>query len=427
MMSNTLLASLRGMHDVLPEHIGAWHVLERTLRHLMSAYQYGEIRTPIVEKTLLFSRAIGMETDIVEKEMYAFEDRNGDAVCLRPENTASCARAGIEHGLFHNCVPRRLWYNGPMFRHERPQKGRYRQFYQVGAEFFGMAGPQAEAELIFLSARLWRLLGIDSLVTLEINSLGSAEERRDYHAALVAYLRQHIDVLDKDSQRRLETNPLRVLDSKCAATRACLKEAPKLQAFLGRDSEAHFASLTELLTRQGIEYRVNPFLVRGLDYYNHTVFEWVTDQLGSQGAVCAGGRYDGLVEQLGGKPTPGAGWAIGMERLLSLMQLNDPIAPEPPCAYLVLLGESATTYGMQLAEYLRDKLPTLSLVTDISGTSIKSQLKRADTTGAKAAIILGDAEMENNKLMFKPLDGTGAQQLLSREALIETLSNFLTI
>ncbi len=419
-MSQTI-NSIRGMHDILPVHNDAWHFLEEKVRQLMVGYNYAEIRTPIIEKTALFCRSIGEVTDIVEKEMYTFADRNGDSLSLRPENTASCVRAGIEHGLLYNNI-QRLWYSGPMFRHERPQKGRYRQFHQIGAEVFGVAGPYIEVELILMSARLWRLLGIDSEIQLEINSLGDSEDRQRYRACLVAYFEQHKDVLDDDSLRRLHSNPLRILDSKNPALQALIEAAPRLMDELSDASRQHFQTLTELLDCNGIPYRINHRLVRGLDYYSHTVFEWVTQQLGAQGTVCAGGRYDGLIEQLGGKPTPGAGWASGIERLLALIDVRQKRVPVcSPHAYLVLSGARARTDGLPLAEYLRDQVDALCLQVDCSGGSIKSQFKRADKSGAELALVLGDEEIDAQTITVKPLRGGGEQQPLDRLALCELL------
>ena len=405
------------MHDILPAHNGAWHSLEEKIRHVMAAYHYTEIRTPIIEKTELFHRSIGEVTDIVEKEMYTFTDRNGDSLSLRPENTASCVRAGIEHGLLHNAI-QRLWYNGPMFRHERPQKGRYRQFHQVGVEAFGVDGAGIEVELILISARLFRMLGIDKAVRLEVNTLGDSEDRQRYRSTLVDYLNQYKGQLDEDSLRRLHSNPLRILDSKNPSLQPLIESAPRLLDVLGRASREHFREFTELLNACGVTYIVNHRLVRGLDYYSHIVFEWVTDQLGAQGTVCAGGRYDGLIEQLGGGRTPGVGWAMGVERLLTLIEvIQGVLAPTVPQAYLVLSGVCARTEGLQLAEYLRDRVDGLRLMADCSGGSLKSQFKRADKSGATHALVLGDREIEAGVITVKSLRDGGEQQTLDRDAL----------
>ena len=417
--------SIRGMHDILPVHNGAWHFLEEKVRQLMAVYSYAEIRTPIVEKTELFCRSIGEVTDIVEKEMYTFADPNGDSLSLRPENTASCVRAGIEHGLLYNTI-QWLWYSGPMFRYERPQKGRYRQFHQFGAEVFGIAGPYIEVELILLSARLWRLLGVDHAVKLEINSLGDLEDRSRYRAGLVEYFERYKDCLDEDSLRRLNTNPLRILDSKNSKMQSMIKAAPSLIDVLGNESREHFQTLTGLLDANAIEYTINHRLVRGLDYYSHTVFEWVSGELGAQGTVCAGGRYDGLIEQLGGKPTPGAGWAAGAERLINLIEVTqEPIPSVSPHAFLILSGKVARTEGLVLAEYLRDQLVGLRLQVDCSGGSIRNQFKRADKSAALLALILGDEEIDAGTISVKPLRVSGEQQNVDRTALCKILVNLI--
>ncbi len=418
--------SIRGMHDILPGQIDAWQRLEAAVRAVMDGYGYRELRTPLVEKTELFCRSIGEVTDIVEKEMYTFEDRNGDSLSLRPENTASVVRAAIEHGLIANQQVQRLWYCGPMFRHERPQKGRYRQFWQVGIEAFGMPGPQIEAELILISARLWRALGLHGHVRLELNSLGTSAERASYRKVLVDYLQAHREQLDEDSQRRLQGNPLRVLDSKNPDMQALIDAAPKLAEHLGGESREHFERLRELLDAAGVGYSLNPRLVRGLDYYSHTVIEWVTDRLGAQGTVCAGGRYDGLVEQLGGKPTPGAGWAMGLERLLALIEEIDGAVPaRRPDAYLVTAGAAAERDGLLLAERLRDLLPDLQLVQNASGGSFKSQFKRADKSGAAYALVIGESEAAAGTVSLKPLRGDGEQCTVAQSALAAELSRRL--
>ena len=349
------IQAIRGMNDILPEHSPVWQYVEGTVRKVLAQYGYHEIRMPVVEQTELFKRSIGEVTDIVEKEMYTFEDRNGDSLTLRPEGTAGCVRAAEQHGLLFNQT-RRLWYTGPMFRHERPQKGRYRQFHQIGVECFGMAGPDIDAELLILTARLWRELGLDDHTRLEINSIGTSEARRDFRSALVDYLSGYLNELDEDSQRRLETNPLRILDSKHARTREILENAPNLDDYLDDESRVHFSSLKALLEAAGVKYEVNPRLVRGLDYYGKTVFEWVTDSLGSQGTVCAGGRYDGLVEQLGGKPTVAVGFAMGLERLILLLETLELIPPSVNSdadVYVTAMGDRAMAPALELAESLR--------------------------------------------------------------------------
>ncbi|MGL5237768.1 MAG: histidine--tRNA ligase, partial [Plesiomonas shigelloides] len=354
------IQAIRGMNDCLPNETPVWQKIEGTIKRVVASYGYSEIRMPLVEMTPLFCRAIGEVTDVVEKEMYTFEDRNGDSLTLRPEGTASCVRAGIEHGLLYN-QEQRLWYIGPMFRHERPQKGRYRQFHQVGVEVFGLQGPDIDAELIMMTARLWRELGIADHVRLELNSIGSLEARANYRTALIAFLEQHIDVLDEDCKRRMYTNPLRVLDTKNADIQALLNDAPKLADYLDDESRDHFNGLCALLDAAGIAYTLNNRLVRGLDYYNRTVFEWVTESLGSQGTVCGGGRYDGLVEQLGGHATTSVGFAMGLERLVLLVQtVNQSIEIKNPVdIYVVSAGEGTLTAAMCLAENLRDLLPEL--------------------------------------------------------------------
>jgi histidyl-tRNA synthetase len=419
-MSKTL-QSIRGMHDVLPADTPAWQWLEATAREILSGYGYEEIRMPIVEHTELFARSIGEVTDIVEKEMYTFDDRNGDSLTLRPEGTASCVRAGIEHGLLHN-QQQRLWYMGPMFRHERPQKGRYRQFHQIGVETFGMDGPDVDAELIVMTARLWRVLGLKD-VRLEINSLGSSEARAAYRALLVTHFQAHAEVLDEDARRRLHTNPLRILDSKNPAMGEVIRSAPSLLDHLDDESRDHFEGLKALLTAAGVEFTVNPALVRGLDYYCRTVFEWVTDALGAQGTVCAGGRYDGLVEQLGGRATTAAGFAMGLERLLALVEANNALPPVTrPHAYLVMAGAGTQTAGLRLAEALRDALPGLRLVVNGGGGSFKSQVKRADRSGAELALIIGETELAEATVLVKPLrEAGGDQQAVPRDGLAEYL------
>jgi len=390
------------MHDVLPGESAEWQVLESRVRDVLSRYGYEEIRMPVVEFTELFKRSIGEVTDIVEKEMYTFEDRNGDSLTLRPEGTAGCVRAVMENGLLHNQT-QRLWYQGPMFRHERPQKGRYRQFHQVGVETFGLAGPDIDAELILLSARLWRELGIRGL-QLQLNSLGTSQERKAYRAVLMDYLSAHAEQLDSDSQRRLHSNPLRILDSKNPEMAELVAQAPSLMDHLGEASKAHFEALCRSLDECGVEYTINPRLVRGLDYYSLTVFEWVTDELGAQGTVCAGGRYDGLVEQLGGRATAAVGFAMGLERLLAVMQAQQALPQTARAdAYLVLMGEQAERAGLAIAERLRDALPGLRLLSHCGGGGFKAQFKRADRSGARVALILGEDELARGHISIKYL------------------------
>jgi len=402
------IQAIRGMHDILPEQIHLWQALEAAVGEVVRRYGYSEIRMPIVESTDLFCRSIGEVTDIVEKEMYTFEDRNGDLLSLRPEGTASCVRAGIEHGLFYNQI-QRLWYQGPMFRHERPQKGRYRQFHQVGIECFGMSGAEIEAEIILMSYRVWQKLGLMNELRLEINTLGTLEERAVYKVSLVDYFQQHLDELDEDSQRRLKTNPLRILDSKNPAMQVLIEQAPKLLDALGDESREHFETLLSYLSDADIDYTVNSRLVRGLDYYSHTVFEWVTDSLGAQGTVCAGGRYDSLVEQLGGKATPAVGFALGMERLILLMEQQS-WEKSKPFAYLVHQGNEAAKKALQLAEKIRYELPNETIVLHCGEASLKSQFKKADKLGAKLAIILGEDEVANDRVSIKFLQQRTEQQ-----------------
>ncbi|WP_416305379.1 histidine--tRNA ligase [Neptunicella sp. SCSIO 80796] len=398
------IQAIRGMNDCLPAQSGLWQYLESILRDLVAQYGYQEIRMPIVESTDLFKRSIGEVTDIVEKEMYTFDDRNGDSLTLRPEGTASCVRAGNQHGLLYN-QQQRLWYMGPMFRHERPQKGRYRQFHQFGIEVFGLEGPDIDAEIIMLTARLWKKLGLTEHVTLELNSLGSNQARARYKEALVEYLLERQEQLDDDSKKRLHSNPLRVLDSKNPDVQAAISDAPSLLDYLDDESAQHFSALCERLTQLGIQYRVNSRLVRGLDYYNRTVFEWVTDSLGAQGTVCAGGRYDGLVEQLGGKATPGVGFAMGLERLVLMLEslnLTDAVA-SPVDIYVTALGEPAEQYAMQVAEQLRDELPDFRVMNHCGGGNFKKQMKRADASGADYALLIGEEEVTSGQLTLKYL------------------------
>ncbi len=410
------------MNDCLPTQSPLWQKVEGVVKNVISAYGYSEVRMPIVEMTHLFSRAIGEVTDVVEKEMYTFEDRNGDSLTLRPEGTAGCVRSGIENGLLYN-QEQRLWYMGPMFRHERPQKGRYRQFHQCGVEVFGLDGPDVDAELIMMTARLWRELGIAQHVRLELNSIGSLEARANYRTALIDYLEQYQNVLDEDCKRRMYTNPLRVLDSKNPDVQAILGDAPQLSDYLDADSKQHFAGLCELLDAAGIEYTVNQRLVRGLDYYNRTVFEWITESLGSQGTVCGGGRYDGLVEQLGGKPTPAVGFAMGLERLVLMMEtLGNTDVRRSVDVYMVTAGEGTMMAGMKLAEQLREQVPGLRVMTHFGGGNFKKQFKRADKVGAAIALVLGEDEVAAQTVVVKDLAG-GEQNTVAQAEVAKLLAN----
>lgn len=401
-MSNVIKA-IRGMKDVLPSDSYRWQFLETTVADILAEYGYKEIRMPLVEKTNLFKRSIGEVTDIVEKEMYTFSDLDGDSLSLRPEGTASCVRACVEHAMLRNQQQHRLWYTGPMFRHERPQKGRYRQFFQVGAEVFGLAGPDIDAEMLLMTKRMFDRLGLKDLKLL-INTLGTAEERQGYRETLVAYLKAHFDVLDDDSKRRLETNPLRVLDSKNPDMQAMLVAAPKLIDSLGEESTAYFNQLLAMLDNAGLQYTVDARLVRGLDYYSHAVFEWVTDALGAQGTVCAGGRYDALVEQLGGPASPACGFAMGIERLLLLLEEQQASIPQANVdAYMVVVGETAQTQSLKIAEQIRDIAPGIKLQVNAGGGSFKSQFKKADRSGAKVALVMGDEEVSQQSITVKYL------------------------
>ncbi|MEO6698554.1 MAG: histidine--tRNA ligase [Paraperlucidibaca sp.] len=419
------LSAIRGMNDILPDATPRWQQLETQLRSLMQRYGYREIRLPVVEPTPLFQRAIGEVTDIVEKEMYCFEDRSGESITLRPEGTAGCVRACLEHGLTHNQSPK-LWYTGPMFRYERPQKGRYRQFHQFGIETFGQAGADMDAELIVMTARLWRELGISDAVTLELNSLGELDARAAFRQALVKYLEQFRTQLDDDSQRRLTTNPLRILDSKDPGTQAILKNAPTLADYLDDDSKAHFAELCAHLDACGVSYRINPNLVRGLDYYNKTVFEWVTTALGAQGTVCAGGRYDGLVEQLGGQATPAVGCAIGLERLVLLLEALVPSATEAEADVFVMgLGEGSSVTAMTLSEQLRNALPEARIVYNCGGGSVKSQFRKADKSGAVMALVLGESEIATDTVAVKWLREQREQVTCTRATIADVVRDAL--
>ncbi|MCI2961684.1 histidine--tRNA ligase [Shewanella sp. N2AIL] len=412
------IQAIRGMNDILPTQSPLWQKVEAVLRSSVSAYGYSEIRTPIVENTDLFKRSIGEVTDIVEKEMYTFADNNGDSLTLRPEGTASTVRAGNENGLLYN-QEQRLWYMGPMFRHERPQKGRYRQFNQFGVEVYGIGTADIDAEVLMLSARLWEKLGISDHVSLELNTLGDPAERAVYRDALIAFLEQHKDALDEDSKRRMYSNPLRVLDSKDQNVQAILAGAPELMDFLGEESKTHFSQLRELLDAVGIKYTINPRLVRGLDYYNRTVFEWVTSSLGSQGTVLAGGRYDGLVAQLGGKDTPAVGFAMGLERivlLLETLELNKDI-PSEVDVYVTAMGDSCLVEAIKIAQELRSALPNLKVMSHCGGGNVKKQMKRADKSGASVALLIGEDELAEGIVTVKHLRNDIEQQRVARSAL----------
>ncbi len=416
-----ILQAIRGMNDVLPDDSGAWQLLERVAREIFAEYGYREIRLPLLERTELFKRAIGEFTDVVEKEMYTFDDRGGDSVTLRPEATAGIVRACISNGLLHN-QRQKVWCMGPMFRYERPQKGRYRQFHQIDAEALGYAGPDVDAELILMTARLWKRLGVRGL-TLNLNSLGTPESRREYRAKLVAYFERHLDVLDEDSKRRLGGNPLRILDSKNPALAEVIRGAPLITDHLDPESADHFKRLRAHLDAQGVAYVVNPRLVRGLDYYTRTVFEWITTDLGSQDAVCSGGRYDGLVAQLGGESVPAIGWALGEERLVEIMRLQGLVGAEGrPDVYFVLAGEAAEAAGLGLAERVRDAVPGLRVEVNGGGGSFKSQMKRADKSGARYAVILGDNEVAGGTVALKSLRDDGGQRTLAQSDLAQELS-----
>ena len=413
------IQAIRGMNDCSPTESPLWQWIEGQVRQILSSYGYSEVRMPIVESTPLFARAIGEVTDVVSKEMYTFWD-NDEQLTLRPEGTAGCVRAAIEHGWIYN-NEQRLWYMGPMFRHERPQKGRYRQFHQAGVEVFGIATPEIDAELIILTARLWKALGIDQHVSLQLNSIGSLEARANYRSALVAFLENHQDLMSEEEKERLVKNPLRILDTKNQALQDVLDGAPKLLDYLDDESREHFAQLCGLLDAVGIQYEINPKLVRGLDYYNKTVFEWVTSALGAQGTVCGGGRYDGLVEQLGGHATSGVGFAMGLERLVLLVQEVNKSIPVKSAVdiYVVYQGEGTTLAAFQLAEKLRLELPHLSTMLHCSGGNFKKQFRRADKSGATLALVLGESEVQNNQVVVKHLLGEAEQQTIDVDNLIE--------
>ncbi|WP_297577180.1 histidine--tRNA ligase [uncultured Deefgea sp.] len=415
------IQGIRGMNDVLPQESSRWQFFEQVTREWLAAYGYSQIRMPIVESTHLFIRGVGEHTDIVEKEMYAFEDSlNGEKLTLRPEGTAGCVRACIEHGLLYNQT-QRLWYTGPMFRHERPQKGRYRQFHQMGIEAFGFATPDVDAEVIVMLADLWPRLGLSGM-SLELNSLGDIEERAAHRAKLIQYLEGYIDILDEDSQRRLYTNPLRVLDTKNPALQEMAENAPQLIDFLGEASKSHFETVKALLDDAGIAYTLNPRLVRGLDYYNRTVFEWTTTQLGAQSTVAAGGRYDGLVEQLGGKPCPAVGFAIGIERLMLLLEINEVAIPaQLPDVYVVHQGEAAARNAFTVARQLR--AAGLNVIYHGGSGSFKSQFKKADQSGARFAVVIGEGEVASQTVNLKTLTGEqqGKQEIVSQDQLAQVI------
>ncbi|MFQ1041553.1 histidine--tRNA ligase [Gilliamella sp. CG16] len=420
-MTEKKIQSIRGMNDLLPTDSASWQQIEKIVKGVLNSYGYNEIRTPIVEDTALFKRAVGEVTDIVEKEMYTFNDRNDESITLRPEITAGCVRAGIEHGLFYN-QEQRLWYLGPAFRYEKPQKGRYRQFHQFGVEVFGLEGPNIDAELILLTARFWKALGIQDHTSLELNSIGSLEARANYRQALVDFLEQHKDKLDEDCLRRMYTNPLRVLDSKNPVIQELLNQAPKLFDYLDAESKEHFEGLCRLLDKAGIKYNINQRLVRGLDYYNRTVFEWVTSSLGAQGTVCGGGRYDGLVSQLGGQSTPAVGFAMGLERLVLLVQAVNPSLNRDNSIdiYMISSGDENTISVAQcVAELLRDGLPDKRIVTNYGTSNFKKQFAKADKLGAKIAVIVGENELANQTVTIKNLQ-TGEQTEVAQSDIVQT-------
>ncbi|KFI20187.1 histidinol dehydrogenase [Nitrosococcus oceani C-27] len=412
------------MNDLLPNQTPHWQRVEEVLSRVLASYGYQEIRLPLLEPTELFRRSIGEVTDIVEKEMYTFIDRNGDSLTLRPEGTAGCVRSILQHGLLTQ-GPLRLWYYGPMFRHERPQKGRYRQFYQIGVEVLGTKGPDVDAELILMTARFWRRLGLQDL-RLQLNSLGSPAARIAYRERLVDFFTAHEDVLDEDSRRRLHSNPLRILDSKNPALQEIIEQAPQLLDYLDDDSRTHFEALRHTLDSADIAYKINPRLVRGLDYYTRTVFEWVSDQLGSQGTVCAGGRYDGLVEQLGGQSIPAVGFALGLDRLVALLGEQGRLkAPIPADLYLVAVGPQAERESLLFAERLREAIPAARLQVNYGGGSFKSQLKRADRSGARWALILGEDEIVQGTVSVKDLRQGQPQELVSQDKLSDYIKQQL--
>jgi histidyl-tRNA synthetase len=420
-----LIKAIRGMNDILPSETILWQHAEKIMREVLQSFGFQEIRLPILEKTELFQRTIGEVTDIVEKEMYTFLDRNNESLTLRPEGTAGCVRAGIEHGLFYNQI-QRLWYTGPCFRYERPQKGRYRQFFHLGAEVFGIESPDIDAELIQTAAKIYEKLGLRSHIQLQINTIGSKESRARYRQHLVDYFTQYFDLLDEDSRRRLHTNPLRILDSKNSIMQNIIENAPKILDYLDPESEKHFEHLKDYLNHLKIEFTVNPRLVRGLDYYTKTVFEWVTTELGAQGTVCGGGRYDGLIEQLGGKPTPALGYAIGLERTILLLQQTMKNSYYPHI-YFIVDGENALKTGMALSNTLRDEIPHLRLMMHCGGGNIKNQFKKADKSGALVALILGEQELNNQSVAIKFLREDKPQICIAQHQLLEYLKTSLKI
>ena len=421
-MSNETVQAVRGMNDILPDESRLWLWFEEVVHDWLASYGYRNIRMPLVEPTALFKRAIGEVTDIVEKEMYSFEDAlNGDHLTLRPEGTASCVRAVLQHNLLYN-APQRLYYSGPMYRHERPQKGRYRQFHQVGVEALGFAGPDMDAEQILMCARLWKMLGLGD-VRLELNTLGDLDARHRHRAKLIAHFEQNLDLLDEDARRRLHSNPLRILDSKNPAMQELIQAAPRLMDELEEDALSHFAKLQEILQRHGVAFEINPRLVRGLDYYNRTVFEWVTTRLGAQGTVCAGGRYDGLISQIGGKPAPAMGFAMGVERLLVLLTEGGMKLPEADVdVYVVHQGEKAGMLASRVAEELRDG--GLRVILHCGGGSFKSQMKRADASGARVSVVIGDDEAEADEVGIKPMRG-GDQVKAGLQGMLAVINTFI--
>ncbi|MCB1649721.1 MAG: histidine--tRNA ligase [Pseudomonadales bacterium] len=417
------IQAIRGMNDILPSETPVWQYLEATVQQLVQSYAYREIRFPVLEQTQLFKRSIGEVTDIVEKEMYSFDDRNGDNLSLRPEGTACCVRAADEHGMLYN-QQQRLWYRGPMFRYERPQKGRYRQFHQIGIEAFGMNGPDIDVEIILLTARLWQTLGLAPQVRLEINNIGTSADRKRYGEALIAYLRQHEEALDGDSRRRLGSNPLRILDSKVPSTQEILRAAPVLADYVSEDTRTHFEAITAMLDAAGVAYEINPRLVRGLDYYNNMVFEWITGSLGAQGTVCAGGRYDGLVEQLGGRGTPAVGCAMGVERLVLMLQESAlvPDAALQPLDIFMAVGEGLASQALLLAEQLREQVPGLRLQSHCGGGKLSNQMKKAFNSGASHALVLeADPVGGLSEVKLRQLGEEGSTQVLPLAALGERL------
>ena len=420
------IQAIRGMNDLLPQDTSVWQQVEGILRNIVSSYGYNEVRMPIVEKTNLFSRAIGEVTDVVEKEMYTFEDRSGDMLSLRPEGTAGCVRSCLEHNLIYN-QEQRLWYMGPMFRHERPQKGRYRQFHQLGCEVFGLQGPDIDAEIISMTYDFWKALGIEDCVTLQLNTLGSKEERAKFRDDLVAFLEANFQSLDEDSKRRTHTNPLRVLDTKDPKVLELLKGAPKLSDHFGDETKAHFDKLKAMLDAKGIAYEINDKLVRGLDYYNYTVFEWVTTALGSQGTVCGGGRYDGLVEELGGTSTPAVGFGLGLERLILLLTTLEKIKPQSQVdVYVLGQGEDIELHLIEIASFLRKELKGVKIQMHCGGGNFKKQFKKADKLGAKVAVIVGDNEIEKGMISVKNMtDKDSNQETIALDASVNTILNIL--